>query len=385
MTDSEFWKLIGKHVVRQNDGSIDARPLAKVLAKLTPEEILAFYQHTSKHYFESYTWRLWGAAHLIHSGAPNDTFDYFRSWLIGCGRDIYLAAMENPDSLAEFATPEAIDDFLYAAAARTYEKVTGERMPTSRRELPKLDQDLDFTDAEAMAAAYPRLFAKFAGDMYAETAGDELLDRCRKHLGLTKKKKLTDDDIAGLFQQFRPSGDGLEKIYAGVEHGQEIARRLAAAMQVDGTTEGSTLSANKQQPVSDNEAIAIVKSFCENVHKLALEMDHGELAERFKTSKFVLRAGQRKNYKLNPATDDAIEMLWDALYDVFYESCSPAVVLSGAVKKVVGQRILPFYVEWPLCADRFQTSDPLAPIFQMWQRRLAWRLAGDGVVEVFTP
>ena len=75
MTDSEFWKLIGKHVVRQSDGSIDARPLAKVLAKLTPEEILAFDRHTSQHYFESYTWRLWGAAHLIHCGAPNDTFD----------------------------------------------------------------------------------------------------------------------------------------------------------------------------------------------------------------------------------------------------------------------------------------------------------------------
>jgi hypothetical protein len=385
MTDSEFWKLIGKHVVRNSDGSIDANPLAKVLAKLPPEEILAFDRHISKHYFESYTWRLWGAAYLIHDGAPDDTFDYFRSWLIGCGHDIYQAAIEDPDSLAEFATPEAIDDLLYAVAEQTYKKVTGKSVPRSRTELTKLNEDLDFSDGQAMAAAYPRLCAKFAGDMYASTAGDELLDRCRKQIGVKNKKKLTDDDIAELFQRFRPCGDGLEEIYAGVEHGQQIAPRLAAAMQVDGTTKGSTLSANNRLPVCDNEAIALVKSYCENVHELAKEMNDRELAERFKTSEYVLCAGERDSYKLNQATDEAIEILWAALYDVFSEYLSPAGVLSGGVKKLVGQRLLPYYIEWPICAERFQTSDPLAPLFQMWQRRIAWRLAGGGVVEVFTP
>jgi hypothetical protein len=385
MTDREFWKLIGKHVARKGDGSIDARPLAKVLARLTPEEILAFEQHTSKYYFESYTWRLWGAAWLIHEGAPDDTFDYFRSWLLGCGRDIYLAAMEDPDSLAEFATPEAIDDFLYTAASSTYEEVTGKRTPPSRRKLPKLKKDLDFSDGEAMAATYPRLFARFAGDRYAPAASDELLERCRKHLGLKSRKKLTDHDIAALFQQFRPSGDGLQEIYAGVEHGPEIARRLAAAMQVDGTTRGSTLSANNRQPVTGKEAIELVKSYCKNVHELAREMDDPELAERFTASKFVLRAGQRDSYTLNPATNDAIERLRNALFNVFYESVSPAGVLSVAVRRVVGQRILPFYIEWPLCAVRFQTSEPLAPLFQIWQRNVAWRLADGGVVEVFMP
>ncbi len=384
MTENEFWKLIGKHVIRQSNGGIDARPLAKVLDTRPPEEILSFQRHMSKHFAESYTWRLWGAAHLIQDGAPDDTFDYFRSWLIGCGRDVFLAAMDDPDSLADFATPEAIDDLLYGVGQRTYEKVTGKSLPSSGIKRPKLKKNLDFNDPDAMARAYPRLFAQFGGSLYAANPYDDLLERCRAYAG-AKKERWTEKDVAGFFQRFRPRGEGLSEIYAGVEHGDQIVERLVAAMEVDGTTEGSTLSANNLVPVTGDEAMALAQRFCENVRELAVELSNEELAERFTAGKFVLRAGARDRYELNDLTDEAIEMLWDTMYDVFYESASPASVLNTGVRALVGGRLLPFYIQWPVCSGRVQISDPLAPLFEMWRRGVAWRIVENRVVEVFTP
>src|SRR5687767_7415979 len=188
MAENDFWKLVEANVIRRRDGSIEATPLGKKLAKMSPQDIRSFDQRMSKYYFESYTWSLWGAAWLIHEGAPDDTFDYFRSWLIGQGRKVFMAAMRNPDSLADVATAEALDDVLYCIGENAFESVTGEPIPTSSPKLPKLKKHLDFDDPAAMARAYPKLFKRFGG-MYAEGPEDELLDRCRKYAGASGRWK----------------------------------------------------------------------------------------------------------------------------------------------------------------------------------------------------
>jgi hypothetical protein len=384
MTENEFWKLIGQHVVRQSGGSIDARPLAKVLERKAPEEILAFQRHMSQRYLESYTWQLRGAAYLIHDGCPDDTFDYFRSWLIGCGRDVFLAAMENPDSLADFATPEAIDDLLYAVGERTYKKVTGQDPPADGLKRLQLKKDLDFRDPDDMARVYPRLFARFGGEIYAPNPYDDLLERCRRYAG-APKKRWSEDDVKGFFQRFRPSGEGLIEIYAGVEHGEEIARRIAAVMQVDGTSEGSLLSANKLMPVSGEEALALVKKLCDSVQSLAKELDDDELAERFAASEFKLRGGERQRFESNELTDETIDTLCQTLHSLIYESCAVASVLNKAIYELAGWTPMAFYIQWPVCAERYQTSDPLEPFFELWRQGAAWRVTENQVFEVFTP
>jgi hypothetical protein len=243
---------------------------------------------------------------------------------------------------------------------------------------------LDFRDPDDMKRAYPRLFARFGAKIYAPNPYDDLLERCRKYAG-AKKKRWSESDVADFFQRFRPSGEGLEEIYAGVEHGEEIARRIAAAMKIDGTTKGTTLTPNKLTAVTGHQATAIVEQFCANVQSLTTELNDPELAERFTVNRFVLRAGERDDYKINDATNEAIEMLRDALFNVFYEAAAPASVLSNAVHSLVGQRMLPYYMEWPICAARFKINDPLAPVFAMWRSNMAWRFSDDGAVEVFTP
>src|SRR5687767_12328663 len=113
--------------------------------------------------------------------------------------------MKKPDSLAGVATPEALDSLLYAIGDRTFESVTGKRIPTSGLKLPKLKKHLDFSDPAAMARAYPNLFKKFGGGgMYAEGPEDALLDRCRKYAGAGGRWKK--ENLEGFFHRFRPDG-----------------------------------------------------------------------------------------------------------------------------------------------------------------------------------
>ena len=67
-------------------------------------------------------------------GCTDDSFDYFRCWLLTCGPDVYTAALADPDSLADQLRPSWLgyqcEDALYIASS-AYEPATGEPLPTA--------------------------------------------------------------------------------------------------------------------------------------------------------------------------------------------------------------------------------------------------------------
>lgn len=168
LSKERFWALIESTVRVLEDGSIDARPLVEALKRLPKNEMVSFGQRCSDYHAASRTRELWGAAGLIHDGAPDDTFDYFRSWLIGRGRTIFEGAMSDPDTLADVATPEALDDVVYCAADTALRTVTGETTVFAPASCPKLAETWDYS-VGALKRGYPRLYAKFGeGRRYAE-------------------------------------------------------------------------------------------------------------------------------------------------------------------------------------------------------------------------
>jgi len=164
MSEEQFWNLIETTVNDSADGSIDASELVQALSVLPVSGILSFGERCDILFVDSRLWALWGAASLIHDGAPDDTFDYFRSWLIGRGRETYERAIINPDSLAEIATPEALDDVVYCAAGTAYRTLTGEELPVPLREWPDLEKSFDLNDDSEMQNRYPGLYVKFRGE-----------------------------------------------------------------------------------------------------------------------------------------------------------------------------------------------------------------------------
>ncbi|MDL2313858.1 DUF4240 domain-containing protein [Desulfovibrio sp. OttesenSCG-928-C14] len=99
----EFWKII-EDSQDECQGRDDAQcqALLELLAELELADILLWKKILDSYMELSDRPGLWAAAYLINSGCDEECFHDFRAWLISQGREVYLAALVNPDSLAEF-------------------------------------------------------------------------------------------------------------------------------------------------------------------------------------------------------------------------------------------------------------------------------------------
>src|SRR5689334_16696195 len=106
MSEQEFWGIVHKacesnlHQVEEWDYR-----LQQELEQQRPAEIIEWNHVFDRLAAQAYTIDLWGAAYTINGGASDDGFYYFRCWLIGMGREVYEAALANPDSLADVVDP----------------------------------------------------------------------------------------------------------------------------------------------------------------------------------------------------------------------------------------------------------------------------------------
>jgi hypothetical protein len=152
-----FWEIIDRA------SSPDA--LQRELATLPNSELADFEVEHAKAYAATYDWGLWGAAYVIAGGCSDDSFDYFRSYVIGLGRRVYEAALANPDSLADVDVDdgEEWEDWMSPTLAiveeRTgkYERIAAERHPAQPGEPTGDDWE---EEPDELAARFPRLWAK---------------------------------------------------------------------------------------------------------------------------------------------------------------------------------------------------------------------------------
>ncbi len=76
-------------------------PLQAELSGLEIADIITWYLIFEKYRALAYKQKLCAAAAVMMNGCSDDSFDYFRGWLIAQGKDVYLAALRDPDSLAD--------------------------------------------------------------------------------------------------------------------------------------------------------------------------------------------------------------------------------------------------------------------------------------------
>lgn len=109
-TDTDFWALIEASRAGTQE-SQEAR-LEQLLGALAPQGLPRFQAFLDNAMRQSYRWDLWAAAYVIHGGCSDDSFDYFRYWLIAQGREVYEAALAHPDSLVRVISTEDDDPCL---------------------------------------------------------------------------------------------------------------------------------------------------------------------------------------------------------------------------------------------------------------------------------
>ncbi|MCR3730063.1 hypothetical protein FHS35_006948 [Streptomyces umbrinus] len=171
MDETEFWELVdATREAAEGDPEEQADLLVERLVQLDPEMVLDFARHFEARYNRAYMWDLWGAAWILLDGASDDAFDFFRCWLIGQGREVYEAAVHDPDKLAELLTDfdDEVDgdgEELGYAADEAYEQLTGTVAPDlgiPAAPPEPLGTALDLENQAQLAERFPQLWDRFA-------------------------------------------------------------------------------------------------------------------------------------------------------------------------------------------------------------------------------
>ncbi|WP_316521694.1 DUF4240 domain-containing protein [Kitasatospora brasiliensis] len=169
MDETDFWQIIDEtRDAAEGDPDEQADLLVERLLQLTPDDVIDFARLFQARYRRAYRNDLWGAAYLLLDGASDDTFDYFRSWLIGQGREVFEGGLAEPDDLAdllpEFDEEEdgEAEDLGYAAD-EAYEQLTGLPLPEvgGRQAGRPSGPALDFDDPDVMAKRFPKLWERY--------------------------------------------------------------------------------------------------------------------------------------------------------------------------------------------------------------------------------
>jgi Protein of unknown function (DUF4240) len=114
MDKSEFYALIDS--AREESGPLDASAdpdaLRDVLNELDDDAIVEFGTEFTRELNRLNRWSIWGAGYVIAGGMSDDSFHYFRSWLIGKGSDAVEQALADPDGLGIYVDDDEVDNEL---------------------------------------------------------------------------------------------------------------------------------------------------------------------------------------------------------------------------------------------------------------------------------
>ncbi|MCJ1907484.1 DUF4240 domain-containing protein [Planococcus ruber] len=173
MTEAEFWRLIDAARQRGDYMEEQLEWLTAYLSRKSIHEIVHFDIQFNRVYQKSYTSDLWAAAYIIMGGCSDDSFDYFRAWLVFLGKDSYEKALADPESIMPYlGKEEDVPEFedLLTCATIAFEEKTGLEQEdyleiyyslADEKPDPEIDFDWDEDDEETLSRKFPKLWAKY--------------------------------------------------------------------------------------------------------------------------------------------------------------------------------------------------------------------------------
>lgn len=165
MTIEQFWQTIDKARTGSNPMSPSASPerLAEVLKPLSDEDVKSFMTHFYRLLMDLNHWNIWGAGYVIAGGMSDDSFHYFRSWLIGKGESVTALAKSDPDALIDYIDDADVDNELLEYVALDVLEARGiEDDPRDGFEASADDEPAGTAfDEDEVFGNYRRLSAKF--------------------------------------------------------------------------------------------------------------------------------------------------------------------------------------------------------------------------------
>lgn len=171
----KFWSLVDNAVKSSNgENALKEKYLTTELEKLSLDEIKNFEIAFRKCVIDADDFKVMAAQKIIEDYVSDDTYLYFRCWLIGHGKTVYTETLKNPDYLATIANKGDECDWegIMYVATNAYSKKTGkEEDETFPRDIAigmGLDYDFgapptkgtDWTE-DQLPTLLPKLWTKF--------------------------------------------------------------------------------------------------------------------------------------------------------------------------------------------------------------------------------
>lgn len=165
MKAERFWEIIAEINAKAPDGSQEAvlRQTTKALGKLTLEELLSYDQIFHVYHNAADRQYLWAASAALGAFYSDDSFKDFRSWLISRGKQVYMDALRDPQSLSRIIRKEEklnFEVFAYVASDVYTEKIEAQGKTVRFDEFPLSDASsahpMDKEQENAILAEIPQ-------------------------------------------------------------------------------------------------------------------------------------------------------------------------------------------------------------------------------------
>jgi hypothetical protein len=164
LDEDRFWQIIQTSLSRSGkDFDQQQEELAAELRSMTPDELILFGNRFRYFRGLANTWELWGAIYLIHGGCGDDSFNDFREWLIGQGRERYFRTIYDPGTLIELEAA-AFDigwEGLGYVPGSVFLELTGSEMPYPFREQLETTGNEWDEEGDDLERMFPELAAKY--------------------------------------------------------------------------------------------------------------------------------------------------------------------------------------------------------------------------------
>jgi hypothetical protein len=165
MEEERFWQII-QATKEHAAGDFDQQQaeLARELRKLTATEIILFANRFIFFRAKANTWELWGAIYIIHGGCGDDSFNDFREWVIGQGKDFYYRTIKDPETLIEVDADklESIEwEGLGYIPSAVFHELTGQELPYSFQGNNNTTGTAWQEDGDDLKNMFPTLYKKY--------------------------------------------------------------------------------------------------------------------------------------------------------------------------------------------------------------------------------
>ncbi|MFT3822537.1 MAG: DUF4240 domain-containing protein [Chitinophagaceae bacterium] len=165
MNEDQFWHII--HTTKnkaKDDYEQQQEELDKELRKLAPDDVILFDNRFRYFRGEANTWELWGAIYIINGGCSDDSFNDFREWVIGQGKDFYYRTVNDPESLAEIDSDKIEETDLEGlgyVADTAFKELTGKEIPALYIEKTDTTGTEWEEEGDDLKKMFPKLSAKY--------------------------------------------------------------------------------------------------------------------------------------------------------------------------------------------------------------------------------